>query len=104
MNGLPELIGLPRAKRSAAKGVADWFASVKVAVLVVAIIAAACVAGTLLPQGADAMGYVEKNPGAAARFALFGRLGLTHVFSSAWFIGLLCALAVTMVACSARRL
>jgi cytochrome c biogenesis protein ResB len=34
---------------------------------------------------------------------LFGKLGLTHVFYSLWFIGLLCILAATVAVCSTRR-
>ena len=81
----------------------DLLASVKFAVSVVIIIAVACVVGTLLPQGADAVRFVQKNPTAAARLELFGKLGLTHVFSSVWFIGLLCVLSASVAACSTRR-
>jgi ResB-like family len=79
-------------------------ASAKFAVAVIMVIAVACVIGTLLPQGAEATAYVERNPGAAARFVLFGRLGLTHIFSAWWFVGLLCVLASTVMVCSTRRL
>src|SRR5204862_7477748 len=44
------------------------------------------------------------NPEAAGRFALFAKLGLTHIFSARWFIGLLCVLATTVMVCSTRRL
>jgi cytochrome c biogenesis protein ResB len=81
----------------------DLLASAKFAVAVIVVIAVACVAGTLLPQGAAAAAYVEKNPAAAERFALFARLGLTHVFSAWWFVGLLCVLATTVMVCSTRR-
>jgi hypothetical protein len=88
----------------AAGGIIGLFASVKFAVAIILLIAAACVAGTLLPQGAEAVAYVERNPGAAERFAVFGRLGLTHIFSAWWFIALLGVLAATVMVCSTRRL
>jgi hypothetical protein len=81
----------------------DTLASVKFAVAVVVVIAVACIAGTLLPQGADVAAYLRHNPAAGPRMALLGSLGLTHVFYSWWFIGLLCLLASTMMVCSSRR-
>ncbi len=81
----------------------DRLASVKFAVTVVVIIAVACVAGTLIPQGADVAKYIRHNPDAAGRMDLLGKLGLTHVFYSVWFIGLLGTLAATVAVCSSRR-
>ena len=89
------------------KGVAarliDTLASVKFAFAVVVVIAVACVAGTMLPQGADVAAYLHKHPEAGGQMALLGTLGLTHVFYSWWFIGLLCVLAASVAVCSARR-
>ena len=58
----------------------DRLASVKFAVTVVVIIAVACVAGTLIPQGADVAKYIRHDPDAAGHMELLGKLGLTHVF------------------------
>ena len=79
-------------------------ASVRFAVTVIILIVAACVAGTILPQGAEAVAYVERNPDAASRFELFDKMALTHIFSARWFIALLCVLAMTVIVCSTRRL
>jgi hypothetical protein len=76
---------------------------VKFAVTMVIIIAVACVAGTLIPQGADVAKYLRHYPDAAGRLDLFGKLGLTHVFYSVWFIGLLGTLAASVAVCSSRR-
>ncbi len=92
-----------KPEKSVAARVIDTLASVKFAVGVVVVIAVACIAGTLLPQGADVAAYLRRYPGAAGRMELFGSLGLTHVFHSWWFIGLLCVLASTMMVCSSRR-
>src|ERR1035441_9886111 len=80
--------------------VLDRLASVKFAVMVVVAIAVACITGTLIPQGTDVAKYIRQNPDAAGRLELFGKLGLTHVFYSLWFIGLLCTLAATVDVCS----
>jgi cytochrome c biogenesis protein ResB len=81
----------------------DRLASVKFAVMVVVAIAVACITGTLIPQGTDVAKYIRQNPDAAGRLELFGKFGLTHVFYSLWFIGLLCTLAATVAVCSTRR-
>lgn len=91
------------ARRTAIAALLDLLASVKFAVAVVIIIASVCVVGTILPQGMDAAAFLEKNPGAADRMRLFGKLGLTHVFYSWWFIALLGLLASTVMVCSTRR-
>jgi cytochrome c biogenesis protein ResB len=92
------------SRRSLASQIGDRLASVKFAVTVVIIIAAACVAGTLIPQGADVAKYIRHYPDAAGRMDWSGKLGLTHVFYSVWFIGLLCTLALSVAVCSSRRL
>lgn len=81
----------------------NLLASVKFAVTVVVIIALACVVGTLLPQGADVAAYLRQNPAAADRMELFSTLGLTHVYSSWWFLALLGVLAASVATCSMRR-
>jgi cytochrome c biogenesis protein ResB len=83
--------------------IVDQLASVKFAVAVVVVIALACVVGTLLPQGSEVAKYLAKNPLAADRMKLLGTLGLTNVFYSWWFIGLLCVLAASIATCSTRR-
>ena len=90
-------------KRTFIALVSDQLASVKFAVTVVVVIAVACVAGTLIPQGTDVAKYIRQYPDAADRMDLFGKLGLTHVFYSLWFIGLLGTLAATVAVCSTRR-
>lgn len=83
--------------------VREALSSVKFAVTVVGIIAAACVAGTLLPQGAEVAGYVQRNPEASGRMEFLAQLGLTHVYSSWWFIALLGLLAACVATCSTSR-
>jgi len=99
----PQAGRMPQTRKSAAEAAVDLLASVKFAVAVIVVIIVACVAGTILPQGAEASTYVQDHPAAAARFALFAKLGLTHVFNAFWFIALLCVLASSVMVCSTRR-
>lgn len=78
-------------------------ASVRFAVLVVVVLALACVAGTVIPQGADAIAYLRTHPESEGRFALLDAIGLTHVFTSWWFLGLMGVLGASIVACSSKR-
>lgn len=91
------------APKPLSRAVFDRLASVKFAVSVVVLIVLACIAGTLIPQGAEVGRFLEQQPAAARRMELFGKLGLTHVFSSLWFVGLLGVLAASVAACSLRR-
>lgn len=84
-------------------GVVSVLASLKFALVILLLIAAACVVGTLLPQGAEVAKFLQKNPAAQARMELFNVLGLTRVFSCWWFILLLCLLALSLSACTYRR-
>jgi hypothetical protein len=106
MNHRPDVpAAKPRAgaAKPLGRAVFDRLASVKFAVSVVILIVLACIAGTWIPQGADVARYLEQHPAAARRLALFGKLGLTHVFSSVWFVGLLGVLAASVATCSLRR-
>src|SRR5689334_1991237 len=96
-NQQPENHASPGAK------LLNLLASVKFAVSVVVIIALACLVGTLIPQGTEVAAYVQHNPAAANRMEWLSRLGLTNVYYSAWFVGLLCVLASSVATCSVRR-
>lgn len=82
---------------------ADLLASTRFAVVVVLILIIACVVGTVLPQEGQVDQYLQKYPEKAQQMAILGTLGLTHVFSAAWFIVLLCTLSLSLVMCSQRR-
>ena len=64
-------------------------ASLKFALVIVSLIALACVAGTLIPQGSQVGDYMAQHPGASGVMKAFDAVGLTHVFYTWWFIALL---------------
>ena len=78
-------------------------AAVKFAVTIVILLTVACIVGTLLPQGTDVTRYLEVHPEAANKMEWLSRLGLTDVFYSKWFVGLLGLLAASVATCSMRR-
>lgn len=81
----------------------NFLGSVPFAIIVIALITIACIVGTLLPQGDAVAKYLLKNPDGKVRMELFGLLGLTRVYSAAWFLALLGLLSASLAACTFRR-
>ncbi len=84
-------------------GLINFLTSLKLTLTVLLVIAVACIAGTVLPQGADVLKYLEANPGAQSQMDLLGFLGLTNIFYCWWFIFLLCFLSLSLSICTFRR-
>ncbi len=95
--------GAPVKAPGIAGSIASLLGSLKFSLGVVVIIALACIAGTLIPQGEQVSRYLMKNPGSHKGLELMSSLGLTHVFSSWWFAALLCVLAASLLVCTGRR-
>ncbi|MEI6166024.1 MAG: cytochrome c biogenesis protein ResB [bacterium] len=72
------------------------------ALTVVLLLALACIAGTLIPQGSQVESYLAR-PGGHPVLGVLSALGLTRVFYSWWFVGLLFALAASLMVCTGRR-
>ncbi len=92
------------AERPVLRTLCEVLASVRFALALVVVIAAACALGTLVPQGEETAAFLSRNPPAGKWLQPAAKLGLTQVFSAGWFIALLCVLSATLLACSARRL
>lgn len=82
------------------QGVWKSLASVKLAIIVLILIAVGSIAGTILPQGQSAEFYQHKYQGAAK---LIDLLQLDNVYSSVWFLALLALLAINLIVCSIDR-
>lgn len=78
------------------------FGSLGFALTVVLLLALACIAGTLIPQGSQAEGYLAR-PGGHALLKALASLGFTRVFHAWWFVALLFALAASLMVCTGRR-
>ncbi|HSA94549.1 MAG TPA: cytochrome c biogenesis protein ResB [Acidobacteriota bacterium] len=82
------------------KAVWRFFESVKLAIILIILLALASILGTLIPQGRSAAEY-------AARYGtlsgLLGKLQLTNLYHSGWFLALLSALALNTVVCTIGR-
>ena len=79
----------------------DFFASVRLAIVLLSAIAVGALLGTVIPQQAAATAVAARlNP---ALLAVFQALQLFDVYHSAWFILLLVLLSVNLVVCSLDR-
>ncbi|HLO04007.1 MAG TPA: cytochrome c biogenesis protein ResB [Symbiobacteriaceae bacterium] len=87
----------------------DFFASVKVAWVLIILIAVASIAGTLIEQESLYNDWRPPELYYPARYGetlgpLFMKLGLTHAYSSLWYVTLIVLLVINLIICSFHRL
>ncbi len=85
----------------------NFFSSVKIAVYLIAIVLIGSAVGTILPQentflNIDPSTYYKETYGLLGH--VYQLLGLTHTFSSWWFITLMLMIATSLVVCSIDRI
>ena len=84
-----------------------FLADLRVAIVLLLLIALASAVGTAIPQGDPANSYVEAYADSHWLGLLTGeqvlQLQLDHVYSSGWFLGLIAWLGVALILCSWRR-
>ncbi|MGI6657670.1 MAG: cytochrome c biogenesis protein ResB [Desulfobulbus sp.] len=78
------------------------FASVQLALLLLFLLAATSIVGTLIPQNAAPSLYVEKYGIKAAQ--LMQVLSIPDMYNSWWFLGLLGLFALNLIVCSLDRI
>jgi cytochrome c biogenesis protein len=79
-----------------------FFASLKLTIPLLLLLAALSVIGTLIPQNATESEYLRLY--SKDTYYLVRGLGLTDMYHSWWFVAVLGLLAVNLIACSVRRL
>ena len=89
------------------KKILTFLSSLKVAILLLLIIAISCAIGTALPQGESNEVYLEKYQVSKFLGFINGKyildLQLNHVYSSFWFLSLLAWLSLALIICSYKR-
>ena len=83
------------------KRIAVFLRSMTFGMILLVLIAACSVAGSLIPQQREAMEYVSRYGADAAEWIM--RLGLHDVFSAPYFIVLMAALCLNLLLCSVIR-
>ena len=79
-----------------------FFASVKLALITLFLLAATSIFGTLIKQGQAPAYYVQEYGPKLAR--LFEKLGLTSMYGSWWYLTILGLFAINLLVCSLQRL
>jgi len=88
----------------------DLLASVKLAIIIFALIALTSIVGTILEQGADearnlqVLAKLFGDSVAPALYTAFNKLGFMDMYHSWWFITLLILFSVNLIICSLDRL
>src|SRR5512136_2342716 len=78
-----------------------FFSSVKLAIVLIIILTAASIVGTLIPQGRSAAEYSARY---GSLSGLFTGLWLTRLYQSPWYLALLLIFAVNTIICTLSRL
>ncbi|MGX1542805.1 cytochrome c biogenesis protein ResB [Streptomyces adustus] len=89
-------------------GWARWFwrqlTSMRVALLLLLLLALGAIPGSLIPQsGTDATKVADFRDAHATLAAVYDRLGLFHVYSSVWFSAIYILLFVSLIGCIVPR-
>ncbi len=83
------------------KSIWDVFASVKLAIIIISLIAATSIMGTLIPQNKPLQWYTQEYGPNLAQFLL--RADITNMYGSWWFLILLGLLSTSLLVCSLDR-
>jgi cytochrome c biogenesis protein len=80
----------------------SFFASVKLALFTLFFLSTTSIIGTVIPQKETSQWYVERYGEKTA--SLFANLSFTpDMYSSGWFVALLCLLCINLIVCSLER-
>ena len=81
--------------------ITDFLASVKLTIVLLAVLAATSIIGTIIPQQESPQAYIQYYGQDTA--ALLQKLHLTNMYQASWFILLLALLAANLLVCSIKR-
>lgn len=79
----------------------DFFASVKLALVILIVLAVTSVIGTVIPQGEPAMTYIRRYGQGLWKMIRFFQL--QDMYHSWWFLWLLLLFSVNLIVCSIKR-
>lgn len=81
--------------------IVDFFASVKLALVILIVLAVTSVIGTVIPQGEPAMTYMRRYGQGTWKLIRFFQL--QDMYHSWWFLWLLLIFSVNLIVCSLKR-
>jgi cytochrome c biogenesis protein len=80
----------------------DLFISVRLTIVLLILLSAVCVIGTLIPQNESPMHYMQLY--SASTYKLFAAAGFFDLFHTWWFITIMIVFTLNLVTCSLNRL
>ena len=85
----------------------NWLSSLKIAILLLLIVAISCALGTVIPQQESDQFYYDKFNNSPFLGIINGKILLlfefNHIYTSFWFLLLLIWLSIALTVCSFRR-
>ena len=85
----------------------NWLSSLKIAILLLLIVALSCALGTVIPQQESDQFYYDKFNNSPFLGIINGKILLlfefNHIYTSFWFLLLLIWLSIALAVCSFRR-
>ncbi len=79
-----------------------FFASIKLSVVLLIVLAVTSIIGTVIPQNADPASYFKSY--GEVFYKIFKSLGLFDMYHSWWFLFILMMLTINLLVCSSKRL
>ncbi len=79
----------------------DFACSLKLAIIIVLLLAATSIIGTIIQQNAPAADYIREY--GQSNYELFKTLQFIDMYHSTWFIGLLALFAINLICCSIKN-
>ncbi len=79
----------------------DFFCSLKLTIVLLLLLAATSIIGTVIQQNAPAADYIREY--GQTNYELFVKLQFTDMYHSAWFMGILGLFCVNLICCSIKN-
>jgi len=92
---------LAETKKSFIDSVWDFLCSLKLAIILVLLLALTSIIGTIILQNGSAADYIREY--GQTNYELFKKLQFVDMYHSTWFIGLLALFSVNLICCSIKN-
>jgi len=92
---------LTEIKKSVTDRIWDFFCSLKLAIIIVLLLALTSIIGTIILQNGAPADYIREY--GQANYELFKKLQFIDMYHSTWFIGLLALFGMNLICCSIKN-
>ncbi len=92
---------MAETKKALTDRIWDFFCSLKLAIIVVLLLALTSIIGTIILQNGSPADYVREY--GQANYELFKKLQFTDMYHSTWFIGILALFGLNLTCCSIEK-